>query len=73
MKTTNLIYDPYDVMESMPTDEQARFAAAICRQVTYTDDLIDIIGVKKILDHISDEDLINYVEGLGYDVIKWDI
>lgn len=40
MKTTNLIYDPYDVMESMPTDEQARFAAAICRQVTYTDDLI---------------------------------
>ncbi len=60
--------DPYYVMESIPTDEQVRFAAAICRQVTYTDDLIDFIGVKKILNHISDDEIIAYLEEIGYKV-----
>ena len=60
--------DPSDLMDCMPIKDEAPFAAEIWNQVTDKDELIRLIGVKDVLDNISDEEIIAYLEEVGYKV-----
>lgn len=57
-----------DLMECMPLKDEAPFAAEIWKQVNDKDELIRLIGVKDVLDNISDEEIIAYLEEVGYKV-----